>query len=247
MDCDSPNCPNEATHFDQVANLCQAHYMAWRRYGYVGTRFPRKCTVEGCNAKHTSGGYCSKHYRLMRETGSTDDVPRKNARKKCTVEGCDEWRVGWGLCRLHYERQRAINRPPVLYEGRICGWCEGPIPATKPGDAIFCSAKCKQYSSNEKGRQSPEAKERQRASNLKRAFNITIEEWEALYVAQGGCCAICHRPDARGRGRLHVDHDHASGRVRGLLCTNCNNGLGRFQDDPVLLASAIDYLSAAPS
>lgn len=245
MDCESPNCPNEATHLDKVANLCQSHYALWRRYGYVGTRFPTKCTVEGCGANHTSGGFCSKHYRLMREHGSTDDVPRKNERKKCTVDGCDEWRAGWGLCRLHYERQRALNKPPVLYEGRFCAWCDGPIAATRSKRSLYCSKKCKQYAMNERQRQAPDKDVRQHAYNLHYKFGITIEQWEALYAAQVGCCAICHSPDAKGRGRLHVDHNHKTGKIRGLLCMECNVGLGKFQDDPDLLLAAVTYIRGA--
>lgn len=216
--------------------------MLWRRYGYVGSRYPRICTVEGCNAKHVSGGLCSRHYKLMREYGSTEDRPRKNARRKCTVEGCEGWRVGWGLCRLHYERARAANRPPVLYEGRICGWCEGEIPATRPRDAIFCSTKCKQYSSNERQRQRPEAQVRQRTANLWARFGIGREEYDAMLAAQDGRCAICRIDKPGGRGEFHVDHDHVTGAVRGLLCTRCNSGLGLFRDDPRLLEAAVRYL-----
>jgi hypothetical protein len=53
--------------------------------------------------------------------------------------------------------------------------------------------------------------------HLKRKYNMTPEEFEALSVAQGGKCAICSR-----EGKLVVDHDHESGKVRGLLCKNCN-------------------------
>jgi hypothetical protein len=53
-------------------------------------------------------------------------------------------------------------------------------------------------------------------------------------------CAICGAPP--GEKRLAIDHSHATGRVRSLLCISCNNGLGRFKDDPALLRSAADYL-----
>jgi hypothetical protein len=50
-------------------------------------------------------------------------------------------------------------------------------------------------------------------------------------------CAVCGRPDPE-----HVDHDHATGVVRGVLCFNCNGGLGQFRDNPMFLAAAIEYL-----
>jgi len=73
---------------------------------------------------------------------------------------------------------------------------------------------------------------------LYRRYGITREEYEAL-AADG--CQICGEPDAPNR-RLDVDHDHAGESVRGVLCTNCNNGLGRFQDSAGLLRRAIKYL-----
>ena len=75
-----------------------------------------------------------------------------------------------------------------------------------------------------------------------RAQLVTDAEYEALLEAQGGVCRICQGPDTSGRS-LAVDHDHASGRVRGLLCGRCNLGLGTFKDDPALLAAAIEYLT----
>ncbi len=67
--------------------------------------------------------------------------------------------------------------------------------------------------------------------------------YESLLESQDGRCAICGRTEADSRGhRLHVDHCHATGRVRGLLCGDCNLGLGKFGDSPDLLAKAAVYL-----
>lgn len=77
--------------------------------------------------------------------------------------------------------------------------------------------------------------------NFQRRYGITLAEYEALMVEQGGGCAICHEPCRTG-SRLSVDHCHETGAVRGLLCRNCNAGLGQFADRAELLVLAADYL-----
>lgn len=67
-------------------------------------------------------------------------------------------------------------------------------------------------------------------------YGITVEEYVAL-VARHQVCAICHKPNP-----THIDHDHRTKKVRGILCMNCNTALGHFRDDPELLATAILYL-----
>ena len=64
-----------------------------------------------------------------------------------------------------------------------------------------------------------------------------------MLVAQRGVCAICERPPTDGIS-LHVDHDHATGARRKLLCFRCNNSLGDLEDDPDLLRRAAAYLDA---
>lgn len=82
-----------------------------------------------------------------------------------------------------------------------------------------------------------------RRAKLKKKYGITILEYHELLSEQGGRCAICGRLAEEERyGRLHVDHCHLENRVRGLLCTNCNNGVGRFMDSPELMRLAADYL-----
>lgn len=73
--------------------------------------------------------------------------------------------------------------------------------------------------------------------HLLRRYGITASQVEAMIEAQGGLCAICRRKPAE-----HVDHSHASGAVREILCFNCNGGLGQFGDDPGVLEAADDYL-----
>lgn len=77
-------------------------------------------------------------------------------------------------------------------------------------------------------------------------YGLTIERHDEMLVEQDGLCAICGRPPnpdgIRAASRLHADHDHVTGKVRALLCNSCNNGIGRFRDDPALLRAAAEYI-----
>jgi len=81
--------------------------------------------------------------------------------------------------------------------------------------------------------------------DVKRKYGLSSAEYRKLLDAQDGRCAICKRtPEEVGRfRRLDVDHDHGTGKVRGLLCAWCNRGIGMFADDAALLLSAVAYLS----
>jgi len=78
---------------------------------------------------------------------------------------------------------------------------------------------------------------------LLREYGLTRADVKALAKAQRGACAICRLPLPRGKW-THIDHNHFTGKVRGLLCGTCNVGLGMFQDSAVLLRRAACYLSA---
>jgi hypothetical protein len=81
-----------------------------------------------------------------------------------------------------------------------------------------------------------------RRSNL-RQYGITPDAYDTLLQSQNGVCAICGRGETRkGRRRLAVDHCHATGKVRGLLCASCNDILSRAADNPQRLSDAIHYL-----
>jgi Autographiviridae endonuclease VII len=85
-----------------------------------------------------------------------------------------------------------------------------------------------------------------RRHHLKKKFKITLEEYDAMSEKQQGLCAICGQPETTPwrdtTRRLAVDHCHETGTIRGLLCMNHNQGLGKFQHDPDLLEKAAKYL-----
>lgn len=72
-----------------------------------------------------------------------------------------------------------------------------------------------------------------------RHYGLTREEFDDLRMAQGNRCAICQ---CEFVATPHIDHDHGSGEVRGLLCRECNIALGLFEDDPRRLEAAVAYL-----
>lgn len=82
-----------------------------------------------------------------------------------------------------------------------------------------------------------------RRRNIEKNYAISDETLQAAIIAQDGLCAICQRSCTAGR-RLAIDHCHISGRVRGLLCSRCNTGLGLFRESPPLLLAAVAYLNS---
>ena len=87
--------------------------------------------------------------------------------------------------------------------------------------------------------------DKKRAADFRHKYGIDLNDYDQMFAAQNGCCQVClvHQ-DALSR-RLAVDHCHASGKVRGLLCDNCNTALGKVNDNIETLQRAIEYLRAA--
>lgn len=83
-------------------------------------------------------------------------------------------------------------------------------------------------------------KEKVREYQLQYKFKITLEEYNRKLLEQNGVCAICKKTEKKKQ--LAVDHCHTTGRVRGLLCSHCNQALGHFKDDLATLKTAIEYL-----
>lgn len=80
-----------------------------------------------------------------------------------------------------------------------------------------------------------------RERRLKQLYGLSLAAYDAWRLQQGNCCALCSKPFEDDK--IHVDHDHKTGQLRGLLCPKCNVGLGLFNDDPALLTTALEYLT----
>jgi len=88
----------------------------------------------------------------------------------------------------------------------------------------------------------------QRTSNLRKNFGLSLDKYEQMLKNQNNLCAICEKPETfihhqtKEPAKLAVDHCHTTGKVRKLLCKNCNNGLGMFKDNLDVMRQAIKYL-----
>jgi hypothetical protein len=141
-------------------------------------------------------------------------------------------------------KPRVQRRPPdglVIPDGsKWCADCDTVLPLSAfvrtVASASGYSAYCKPCH-NSRSRKSREKVGGSRTYHLTRRYGITAAEADYLLEQQAGLCAICKTAPA-----VHVDHDHATGAVRALLCFNCNGGLGQFKDDPLLLHAAAYYV-----
>ena len=89
-------------------------------------------------------------------------------------------------------------------------------------------------------------RENYRKHRLKTKYNITIEQYNFMLEKQNGCCNICKKHQDELKNILAVDHDHATGKIRGLLCMKCNRALGAYNDNIDILLNAIEHLKSNP-
>lgn len=102
---------------------------------------------------------------------------------------------------------------------------------------------CKEVETRKRRAERPELfKLKRKRAFLKEKFDMTIEQWQQMFESQNGRCGICRRAQTEYKRSFAVDHDHASGKIRALLCDKCNTGLGQFRDSIKILEAATEYL-----
>lgn len=168
------------------------------------------------------------------------------SRSRKSSDGCA---VYCKPCMAEWNRERnpVVAGSKIVTEKR-CPRCDEVKPAsgffrnshTRDGLYGYCKP-CWTAYNNENADPDKRAASLRRA-HLRRTYNLTPEDYDAMLAAQGGGCAICKGQCATGK-RLAVDHCHKEGTVRGLLCKRCNSVIGYVQDDLGLLRAAIDYLT----
>jgi hypothetical protein len=126
-----------------------------------------------------------------------------------------------------------------------CETCGGSFLARQDRKGRFCSKVCSGTWVGSQTKSPFSRKERERHWQLKARYGLTHEDFTAMWESQNGVCLICETPMVNGgntRNSAHIDHDHSTGVVRGILCHSCNMGLGKFYDAPEVLEKAASYL-----
>jgi hypothetical protein len=149
-----------------------------------------------------------------------------------------------------------------MVETKLCRKCDTTKPLddfhrdkrSRSGRTTYCKgcqvAKSRQWYADNPERAAAQTRLRvqrnpdvYRDQNYRLKYGITLAEYDSLLELQGGVCKICKHAEGRAAtANLAVDHDHSTGEVRGLLCSNCNRALGLFEDSPELLQNAAAYL-----
>lgn len=124
-----------------------------------------------------------------------------------------------------YERKRyQENRDAMLARNK----------AWNAANADKVKGKTKQWRAKNPDR----AYELGRSNHILKQYGLTLEQWNALFTSQGNCCAICKTVSAGDKRNWHTDHCHETGKVRGILCANCNRIVHKLATPDVLEAAA---------
>lgn len=139
-----------------------------------------------------------------------------------------------------------------------CNQCSETLPLEnfyKRNDSTKYQNKCKKcmdknyknyYKNNSEkilNQQQTQSLDKRREQEYLRKYNMTLNEWNSIFESQNFSCAICGTKNFTGAGfKPHVDHNHSNGKIRGLLCADCNHGIGKLKEDISILYKAIEYL-----
>lgn len=187
------------------------------------------CVEDGCGNAAKTRGLCRKHYMQHRSRGTLSE----DLHPRATRAGAHS------LTSIDREGKRAICSicGPVKVRVRDRGSARG---------GVECGNRVSEYRARHKLRYPERYKEwdrardrDRRAQSLWKKYRLTLEDFDRMAHDQGGACAICGEVPA---GNLHVDHDHKTGEVRGLLCMGCNVAIGHMRENRDALQKAAAYL-----
>lgn len=151
-----------------------------------------------------------------------------------------EARLAWFYMTGNWPERRLRNKNGDISDNRF----ENLVMADGVGGGFDCKTRDGKIAYQRAYRKATPIREK--ARSLRADFGLSLEDYNAMLEAQGGVCAICKQPETHKRNgklkALAVDHHHGTGKIRGLLCSDCNTGIGKLKDSVNILSNAIDYL-----
>ena len=166
--------------------------------------------------------------------------------RSCSVLGCGAPSEVKGSCKRCYNREymRAYNRAGRNRWREERTLLTAKVRADERVELAAKALKAKRMSDQKRRKHKRYRAQYLEASlrNSCKQYGMTVERYREMTAEQGGVCAVCQQPSSRKR--LTIDHCHKTGKVRGLLCGNCNAGLGMFRDDQHIVGRAQEYLRA---
>lgn len=242
--CSSSGCQARAFR----SGMCEPHYRAERM------RLRPLCSVPNCgnNQKNLTLKLCQKHEFRIRNHGTLEQQrpPDWGSREAHPMYGIwtyhrrvkpglvPEWHNDfWGFV-------RAVGDKPQGFTLRRKDQKQPLGPENWRWQESISNANPAKYQQQWRKRNPEKAKDH----NLRRSYGLTLDAYNAMGEAQQWRCAICKEHESTkdkdgGPRAMPVDHDHQTGKVRALLCTQCNRGLGLFRDKIDLLKAAAEYLT----
>lgn len=229
----------------------------------------KDCSVDGCGRPARSKGLCAPHYQKLQRHGTPTPDPN-DLKKPGPKPNPEAWRSRHNpnnpsrsrakkpkVERTHCKNGHALTEENTYWnstnKNKVCKTC-----------AKEASRKYRLKNDPNKGQPrthcrnghviSPEntatygGKDRclpcVRASGVRqrlKKYQLTAEDYEQILRSQNGKCAICEDALQGGRDE-HIDHDHITGKVRGILCSQCNTAVGKFKDSPEIILKAAEYV-----
>lgn len=188
----------------------------------------RECSVSLCTDKHYGKGFCNKHYQRWKIYGDALH-PKVVIKKICSFETCERDVYTKMFCRMHYRRFKRWGDPTIV----------GGLTANQRGITQCSIEGCP---NTHKSRGFCQNHYNKRAS-LSHKHRMTWDEYTILGQSQNWQCAGCGLQSSIVETNiLHVDHNHVTNEVRGLLCGPCNRAIGLIKDNIKTLSNLITYL-----
>lgn len=221
-----------------------------------------KCTAFNCQELAKVKGFCAKHYKRVQRHGEVKARVNSGGSTKIPVatkhplynvwRSCSRTEKGQSICERWKVFENFVVDVVAKPEGKLWFRRKDPGGIFEPSNVYWATFdNTEEFRKRRSGYVKTWMKvnpDYARNASLKKMYGVTAEWYDGQYEKQSGLCAICGQPESQTSGgktqKLAVDHCHETGKVRGLLCSDCNRGIGFLKHSPDLLRASVKYLGA---